>query len=47
MLERQREGKAIAEKEGKYRGSQVKKIDLTLFEKSIIKYMYLLKIESA
>ncbi len=33
ILERQREGIAIAKREGKYRGGQVKKIDRDLFEK--------------
>lgn len=39
MLERQREGIAIAKKEGKYRGGQVKKIDLKLFEKHYNRYL--------
>lgn len=39
MLERQREGIAIAKKEGKYKGGQVKKIDLTLFEKHYNRYL--------
>lgn len=39
MLERQREGIAIAKKEGKYRGGQVKKIDLSLFETNYNRYL--------
>lgn len=38
MLERQREGIAIAKREGKYKGGQVKKIDQDLFSKLYSKY---------
>jgi len=38
MLERQREGIAIAKREGKYKGGQVKKIDQELFSKLYSKY---------
>lgn len=38
LLERQREGIAIAKKEGKYKGGQVKKIDDALFEKHYEEY---------
>ena len=38
LLERQREGIAIAKREGKYKGGQVKKIDDALFEKHYAKY---------
>ncbi len=37
-LERQREGIAIAKREGKYKGGQVKKIDQELFSKLYSKY---------
>lgn len=38
MLERQREGIAIAKKEGRYRGGQPKKYDKVLFEKMYKQY---------
>ncbi len=38
ILERQREGIAIAKREGKYRGGQIKKIDGALFEKLKAEY---------
>ena len=38
LLERQREGIAIAQKEGKYKGGQVKKIDDALFTKHYEEY---------
>lgn len=38
LLERQREGIAIAKREGKYKGGQVKKIDDALFEKHFAEY---------
>ena len=38
MLERQREGIAIAKREGKYKGGQVKKIDDDLFNKYYTEY---------
>lgn len=38
LLERQREGIAIAKREGKYRGGQVKKIDDALFNKRYEEY---------
>lgn len=38
-LERQREGIAIAKREGKYKGGQVKKIDQELFSKLYSKYL--------
>ena len=38
ILERQREGIAIAKKEGKYKGRQVKRIDDTLFNKRYAEY---------
>ena len=38
LLERQREGIAIAKKEGKYKGGQVKKIDDALFTKHYEEY---------
>lgn len=38
LLERQREGIAIAVKEGKYKGGQVKKIDDKTFEKYFAQY---------
>lgn len=38
LLERQREGIAIAKREGKYKGGQVKKIDDALFEKHFTEY---------
>lgn len=39
LLERQREGIAIAKAEGKYRGGQVKRIDEELFNAEYKKYM--------
>ena len=39
LLERQREGIAIAKRAGKYKGGQVKKIDDALFEKQYAEYM--------
>lgn len=39
MLERQREGIAIAKKEGKYKGGQVKKINQEIFEKEFNRYL--------
>ena len=39
LLERQREGIAIAKRAGKYKGGQVKKIDDALFEKHYAEYM--------
>lgn len=39
MLERQREGIAIAKAKGKYKGKQVKKIDDDLFQKEYDRYM--------
>lgn len=38
LLERQREGIAIAKREGKYKGGQVKKIDETVFEQQYAEY---------
>ena len=38
LLERQREGIAIAKREGKYKGGQVKKIDETVFQKKYDEY---------
>ena len=38
LLERQREGIAIAKKEGKYKGHSVKKIDPDLFDKTYAEY---------
>jgi len=38
ILERQREGIAIAKREGKYKGRQVKQIDNALFEKCYAEY---------
>ena len=38
LLERQREGIAIAKREGKYKGGQVKKIDETVFERQYAEY---------
>ena len=38
LLERQREGIAIAKKEGKYKGHSVKKIDSALFDKTYAEY---------
>ena len=38
LLERQREGIAIAKKAGKYKGGQVKKIDGALFDASYERY---------
>ena len=38
LLERQREGIAIAKEEGKYKGGQVKRIEDTLFDKAYQKY---------
>ena len=38
LLERQREGIAIAKREGKYKGGQVKKIDDALFNKHYAEY---------
>ncbi len=38
LLERQREGIAIAKREGKYKGGQVKKIDDALFDKHYEEY---------
>ncbi len=38
LLERQREGIAIAKREGKYKGGQVKKIDDALFDKHYKEY---------
>ena len=38
LLERQREGIAIAKKEGKYKGHSVKKIDPVLFDKTYAEY---------
>lgn len=38
LLERQREGIAIAKREGKYKGGQVKKIDDDVFEKHYSEY---------
>lgn len=38
LLERQREGIAIAKKEGKFKGRQVKKIDDNIFDKQYEKY---------
>ena len=38
LLERQREGIAIAKREGKYKGGQVKKIDDVLFDKYYQEY---------
>ena len=38
LLERQREGIAIAKRKGKYKGGQVKKIDDALFEKHYAEY---------
>ncbi len=39
MLERQREGIAIAQREGKFKGGQVKKIDNKTWEQSYNQYM--------
>lgn len=39
MLERQREGIAIAKREGKFKGGQVKKIDCNIWEKYYNQYM--------
>lgn len=39
MLERQREGIAIAKREGKFKGGQVKKIDDATFDKAYREYM--------
>ena len=38
LLERQREGIAIAKREGKYKGHSVKKIDSDLFDKTYAEY---------
>lgn len=38
ILERQREGIAIAKREGKYKGGQVKKIDEALFKQTLEQY---------
>lgn len=38
LLERQREGIAIAKREGKFRGGQTKKIDQNKFDKLLAKY---------
>ena len=38
MLERQREGIALAKKEGRYRGGQPKKIDKDLFDRLLSEY---------
>ena len=38
LLERQREGIAIAKKEGKFKGGQVKRIDNEQFEKAYLEY---------
>lgn len=38
LLERQREGIALAKEEGKYKGGQVKRIEDTLFDKAYQKY---------
>ena len=38
LLERQREGIAIAKREGKYKGGQVKKIDETVFDRHYAEY---------
>lgn len=38
LLERQREGTAIAKKEGKFKGGQVKRIDENVFNKEYEKY---------
>lgn len=38
LLERQREGIAIAKREGKFKGGQVKKIDEKLFSELYVKY---------
>lgn len=38
LLERQREGIAIAKREGKYKGGQVKKIDAEVFERHYAEY---------
>ena len=38
LLERQREGIAIAKKTGKYKGGQVKKIDEKLFDAAYERY---------
>ena len=38
LLERQREGVAIAKKEGKYKGGQVKRIDDSLFNRHYEEY---------
>jgi len=38
LLERQREGIAIAKRKGKYKGGQVKKIDDTVFQKKYDEY---------
>lgn len=40
LLERQREGIAVAKEKGKYKGGQVKKIDYTLFDKLYDQYKH-------